>query len=197
MLLISIVFEESDPPPKEYSPPDIDEGLFKKIGQGDANALEQLYYLTERSLYAYVLSLSKNHDEALELMQETYLKILSAAHLYQPMGKPLAWIFTIARNLFYSQKRRDAFREIRDPADIAADQRFSYVTDTDDRMVLQAVLSILTEEERSIVLLHAVSGFRHREIAGILGLGLSTTLSKYQRALKKLRFHLGKGAEHL
>jgi len=197
MLLISVFFEESDPPPKEYSPPDIDEGLFKKIGQGDANALEQLYYLTERSLYAYALSLSKNHDEALELMQETYLKILSAAHLYQSMGKPLAWIFTIARNLFYSQKRRDAFREIRDPADIAADQRFSYVTDTDDRMVLQAVLNILTEEERSIVLLHAVSGFRHREIAGILGLGLSTTLSKYQRALKKLRFHLGKGAEHL
>jgi DNA-directed RNA polymerase specialized sigma subunit, sigma24 homolog len=104
MLLISVFFEESDPPPKEYSPPDIDEGLFKKIGQGDANALEQLYYLTERSLYAYALSLSKNHDEALELMQETYLKILSAAHLYQSMGKPLAWIFTIARNLFYSQK---------------------------------------------------------------------------------------------
>ena len=47
----------------------------------------------------------------------------------------------------------------------------------------------LTEEERQIVILHAVAGFRHRETAELLDLALPTVLSKYHRALKKLRRH--------
>jgi RNA polymerase sigma-70 factor (ECF subfamily) len=77
-----------------------------------------------------------------------------------------------------------------EPEEVADDRRFSYVTDMDDRIVLEGVLSLLTEEEREIVMLHAVSGMKHKEIADGLGLNLSTTLSKYHRALKKLREYL-------
>lgn len=51
----------------------------------------------------------------------------------------------------------------------------------------------LTDQERQIVMLHAVAGFKHREIAELLELPLSTVLSKYRRALKKLRHSLEKG----
>lgn len=54
-------------------------------------------------------------------------------------------------------------------------------------MVLQTVLSRLSVEERQIVILHSVEGFKHREIAQILDLPLGTALSKYHRALSKLR----------
>lgn len=57
-------------------------------------------------------------------------------------------------------------------------------------MVLLAALTILGEEERQIVMLHAVSGLKHREIAAALNLPLATTLSKYSRALIKLKRHL-------
>ena len=66
----------------------------------------------------------------------------------------------------------------------------SYVSDPTDRLVLESALAILSEEERQIILLHAVSGLKHREIADSIGLPLSTTLSKYHRGLKKLRKHL-------
>ena len=59
--------------------------------------------------------------------------------------------------------------------------------DHEDRMMLAALLRLLTEEERQIVVLHAVSGMKHREIAALLKMNLSTVLSKYNRALKKLR----------
>ena len=46
-------------------------------------------------------------------------------------------------------------------------------------------------------MLYAVSGMKHKEIAESLGLKLSTTLSKYHRALKKLRTYLeGGGQRH-
>ncbi|KAF5066070.1 Sigma-70, region 4 [anaerobic digester metagenome] len=169
---------------------DIDEDLFRRIGQNDMGALDQLYHQTERTLYAFNVSLTRDHDAAVELLQDTYLKVMSAAHLYQPMGKPLAWLFTIAKNLYYSKYRKESRVIQLEPELIANDQRFSYVTDAEDKLVLETVLKRLTEEEREIVMLHAVSGMKHQEIADSLGLKLSTTLSKYRRALEKLRTYL-------
>ena len=57
----------------------------------------------------------------------------------------------------------------------------------EDRQVLQEALAGLGAEERQIVLLHAVAGLKHREIARLLEQPLSTVLSKYHRGLKKLR----------
>ena len=57
----------------------------------------------------------------------------------------------------------------------------------EDRVILSECLRSLSDEERQIVMLHAVSGFKHREIAGLLEMPLSTVLSKYNRAMKKLR----------
>lgn len=64
------------------------------------------------------------------------------------------------------------------------------MTDADDKIVLEGVLKRLTEEEREIVMLHAAVGMKHQEIADSLGLKLSTTLSKYRRALQKLRKYM-------
>lgn len=56
--------------------------------------------------------------------------------------------------------------------------------------MLTECMNRLSDEERQIVMLHAVSGFKHREIAAILELSLPAVLSKYNRALKKLRKYL-------
>ena len=62
--------------------------------------------------------------------------------------------------------------------------------DADERALLQGALASLADEERRIVLLHAVTGLKHREIAALLELPLPTVLSKYHRALKKMRSFL-------
>lgn len=151
---------------------DIDEKLFEQIGEGNMEAFEQLYTITERTLYAFVLSLVKNHDDTLDIMQDTYLKIRAAAHLYKPMGKPLAWIFTIAKNI--TRNKQNSNKRIVESDTLRLENRsdFSYVSEPIDKIVLELALSILSEEERSIVLLHAVSGLKHREIASNLGIPL-------------------------
>lgn len=194
MLLFTFIVDDNHKQ-KNKNEIHIDENLFKRIGFNDMEALEDLYHLTERTLYAYILSMVKNHDETLDLMQETFIKIMSSAHLYKPMGKPLAWMFTIAKNLYRSKLRKDKREFNMDSEEVEDDIRFSYVTDPDDKIVLEAAFDILDEEERQIILLYAVSGLKHREIAESMGLKLSTTLSKYHRALKKLRKHFTEGGE--
>ncbi|MCI9559531.1 RNA polymerase sigma factor [Clostridiaceae bacterium] len=160
---------------------------------GDADAFRQLYHNTDRTVYSFILSIIKNPQDAEEVMQETYLKIWTSAASYQSQGKPLAWIFTIARNLCYMK-----FREQKRQADLGLDELDGEETgqvclpleNLADAMVLQSALEILKEEERQIVLLHASAGLKHREIASSLHMPLATVLSKYNRAVKKLKQYL-------
>ena len=167
----------------------LDEGLLPRVGQGDTSALEALYVQTERAVYALALSILRDPEKAQDVTQEVYLKVRAAAHLYVPQGKPLAWLFTITKNLCRDVQRTRG-RTDQAPEGLEDVARFSYVSDPTDRLVLEAALKALGDEERQVVLLHAVSGLKHREIAQDLGLPLSTVLSRYNRALKKLKRYL-------
>lgn len=168
----------------------IDETVFRKIGEGDKNAFCTLYCQTKSAVYAYALSILHNQMDAEDAMQETYLKIRGAAHLYQSQGKPLAWILTITRNIclmkYRQQKRQFSCpeEELKDVVD------FGQITDREDRIVLETAFEVLSKEECQIIVLHAVSGMKHREISELLGIPVSTVLSKYNRSLKKLRGQL-------
>ena len=54
-------------------------------------------------------------------------------------------------------------------------------------------MRVLGDEERQVVMLHAVAGLKHRETAALMGLPLSTVLSRYHRALGKLQKALMEG----
>ena len=166
------------------------EDLIVRIDRDDRSALEEFYTLTERTLYSYVLAIVKNPYDTQDIVQDTYLKVRASAHLYQKQGKPLAWLFTIARNLAMDLFRRNSRFLSEEAFEMDDTMEYSYVTEMTDRLVLETAMNILTERERQILLLHLVAGIRHREIAANLGLPLSTVLSCYQRTLKKLKRYL-------
>jgi RNA polymerase sigma-70 factor (ECF subfamily) len=168
----------------------IDETIFARIAADDMDAFECFYRQTERTVYAFVLATLKNHEDALDVVQDTYLKIRAAAHLYKPMGKPMAWVFTIARNLAISKIRSRSKQDDLSVDDLENDLNFSYVQSSEDRLMLKTALSVLSSEETEIILLHAISGFTYKEIAKNLGIPISTVLSKYHRGLKKMKKHL-------
>lgn len=120
-------------------------------------------------------------------MQETYLKIRASAHLYEPRGKPMAWVFTVARNIAYMHIRRNQSNRVVANPEKDLNGVLAEKLNISERIALQTVLKELDEEERSIILLHAVSGYKHHEIASYLGIPLATALSKYHRGLKKMR----------
>ena len=158
-----------------------------QVGEEDADAFRRLYYATQHAVYGYILSYLKNVHDAEDVMQDTYLQIRAKAHLYQPQGKPLAWIFTIARNLSLMRIRSRKNKETVNMDDVNYLGLSSANGVSEDRIVLQTALSTLDEECRNIVVFHAVTGLKHREIALLLDMSLSTVLSKYNRSLKKLK----------
>ncbi len=171
---------------------DLDETLLARIGQRDREAFNEFYALTEKSLYSYILSIVKDQHTTNDLLQETYLKIMNSAHLYQPMGKPMAWVFTMAKRLCYDYFREQKRKSTIDFDDIENVAEYTQEETRDTQELLDIALAILNEQEREIVLLSAITGLKHREIAENLDMKLSTVLSKYHRAIKKMREHLKK-----
>lgn len=167
-----------------------EEALILRIGQGDRSAFEQLYETTSNAVYVYAFSLLTDREDAEDVMQETFLKIHAAAHLYRPQGKPMAWIMTIARNLCMSRFRGKKNQTELMPAHMKGETGLSQIRQAEDRMVLEAAMDVLSQEELRIIVLHGVSGVKHREISEIMRIPLSTVLSRYHRGLKKLRKRL-------
>lgn len=163
------------------------EALIGGIAAGSREDLAELYRRTRAAVYGLALSYLKNGAEAEDVAQDTFVKVWAAAPSYRPQGKPMAWLLTIARNLALGRLRTAARIQDLSEAQWSAFSIESDILTADDRTVLAAALGRLSDEERHIVVLHAVCGLKHREIAQFLGLALPTVLSKYHRSLKKLK----------
>lgn len=168
------------------------ESLLLDMTRGDQEALAQLYHRTRAAVFGLALSYLKNRHDAEDVTQDTFVRAWENAPSYRPQGKPMAWLLTIARNLSLMKLREKDRTESLPEEDWALPGPDDALT-TEDRTVLSAAMSVLEDEEQRIVLLHAVTGLKHREIAESLSLPLSTVLSKYHRALKKLRRKLEGG----
>lgn len=169
------------------------EPLMAGMAAGDQDALAQLYSLARGAVYGLALSILRRGHDAEDVTQDTFIRAWEKAEQYRPQGSPMAWLLTIARNLSLMRLReRDRTREL--PAeDWEALAVGSHETAVEDRTVLAALLSQLSDQERQIVVLHAAAGLKHREIARLLELPLPTVLSKYRRALAKLKQKLEGG----
>ena len=172
----------------DCNPHAVDQCLFG-IQKQDLQALEELYDRTSASVYGFALSFLKNAQDAQDVTHDLYVLLWTSAWSYSSDGKPMAWILTVARNLCLQK-----LREYQRRSELPQEDWEAYVDgngrmSAEDKVILSESLRSLSDEERQIVMLHAVAGFKHREIGKFLELPLSTVLSKYNRALKKLRKH--------
>ena len=159
--------------------------LITRMAQGDKEALASLYQTTKAAVYGFALSVLKDVDHAEDITQDTFIQLYHSAGSYRSQGKPMAWIITITRNLALSRLREQSHTLPLEEAHLA---RLSHnpMVDQDDLLTLDSLLSLLDDQERQIVTLHALTGLKHREIAHLLSLPLPTVLSKYHRSIKKL-----------
>ena len=156
----------------------------ERIKDGDKLSLENLYNLTKDSVYAYSLSILKNKHLAEEVLQDTYINIYENANLYNSRNKPLAWILTITRNNCLKKINKEK-KHI--DIDLFRETLSNTKDNIDDKLFLSYLFEHISDEDREIVLLHAIAGFKHREIAKFLNLPIGTVLSRYKRCLNKLK----------
>ncbi len=166
------------------------EKLLMELAQGNKDALCFFYEEAKAPVYGFALSILRNRQDAEDILQETFLQVYAAAKDYTPKGKPMAWVLTVTKNLCLMRLREYKKESGLSLEEAVPESRAENPQSTEEKIVLEAAMTVLSDCERQIVMLHAVSGFKYREISGFLNLPLPTVLSKYHRAMGKLKKQL-------
>lgn len=171
--------------------PELLDKCINELALGKIEAMEPLYQSTSTSVYSFALSILKNAQDAEDVLQDTFINIYTGSNNYQSSGKPLAWILTITKNLSLRKLQQKKLISDIPQEDWEPYYKKDQGLTQEDKIVITDTINLLSDTERQVVILHAVSGFKHREIAEILELKLPTVLSKYHRATKKMKEILG------
>ena len=166
------------------------EEVLAAMAEGDVSAMGELYELIESDVYSYALSKTASKTDAEDVTHDTFVQIWPAATQYTPMGKPLAWVFTVEMNIIRKHFNKSSRFITTDEHIDIEDEGSSFADSVANSDLINRLLALLSEDEREIIALHIVSGLKHREIAKLLGKPLSTVLSKYNRAIKKLQIEV-------
>ncbi len=162
------------------------DNYLQKIANQDTKALEMLYNDTRTYVYRFALSILKNSSDAEDVMQDTYININKYAKNYNPRNKPMSWILTIAKNLCLNKLKSNKKKQSVDLKEIE-ESIGSSNNESYNKLLLKTIIESLEDEERQIFILNSIDNYKFREIANLLDLKLSTVLSKYHRAMKKIR----------
>ena len=189
-----------------------DRTLVKGAQSGDAKAFRALVERYQRRVVQLALAMTKDADEAMDIAQETFVRV----HRYLPSFKGdssfFTWTYRIAMNLCLDAQRRKGRLErvdveqgdeaeieaAMDPpsAALAGPQRQVLNAELRDR--IEEALASLSDTHRAILLLREVEGLSYEDLAKVLGIRKGTVMSRlFHARLKmqnKLREYLGEEA---
>jgi RNA polymerase sigma-70 factor (ECF subfamily) len=189
-----------------------DRTLVKAAQAGDAKAFRALVERYQRRVVQLALAMTKDADEAMDIAQETFVRV----HRYLPSFKGdssfFTWTYRIAMNLCLDAQRRKGRLErvdveqgdeaeieaAMDPpsAALAGPQRQALNAELRER--IEEALASLSDNHRAILLLREVEGLSYEDLAKVLGIRKGTVMSRlFHARLKmqnKLREYLGEEA---
>ncbi len=156
--------------------------------------LERLYDEHARSLYAFLLNLTRDESDTRDVIQEIFVKLARNPGLLDSLRDERAFLLRLAHNAAIDLIRRRGTRE-RTKDNFAAEivSPFAPANDPDEqtfRNELAGALASLPAEQRAVVHLKLWEGLTFEEIAVALEIPLNTAASRYRYGLDKLRQHL-------
>src|SRR5215469_18304542 len=172
-----------------------DGGLIRQAARGSVEAYNLLVSRWEKRVYNYLLRITGNREDALDLTQDVFLKAYQNLRKLDDPARFAPWLYRIAHNEAYSM-----FRKRKPEADIVelepetTDAEItvggSAVFPMELSLAVASALQRLSAEQREAVVLKIYQGFKFEEMAEILSCPVSTVKSRLYAALELLKDQL-------
>ena len=172
--------------------------LIAEILAGDANAYAVLVDRYQARLFNSMLHIVNSHDEAEDVVQESFVQAFVKLHTFQGNSQFFTWLYRIAFNNALSRQRKKK-------ADVSLDHtREAGGTDPEDRHeppdepmlreervhLVHEALNKLSEEHRAVLVLREMQDTSYEDIAEILSINIGTVRSRLSRARAQLKTNL-------
>jgi RNA polymerase sigma-70 factor (ECF subfamily) len=166
-----------------------DADLIARVRHGDVEAFNLLVSRWEKRVFNYLLRITGNPDDSLDLSQDVFLKAYQNIRKLDDAARFGPWLFRIAHNEAYSQ-----FRKNRPESGAEDIDSFEHASATglapELSMAVTAALGRLNPEQREAVVLKVYQGFKFDEMAEILDCPVSTVKSRLYTALDLMKAEL-------
>ena len=171
----------------------IDPGIVKRAARGDAKAHEIIYRAYSSPVYSVCLRFTRVPAQAEDLLQETFIEVIRSIAKFRGEAPLGVWIRRVAvskalmflRSAWHKrgQSLDDDWEEMMPGSQLG----HGSPTQPEQAIDLDAALGNLPAVTRTVVWLHDVEGYTHKEIAALLGKSESFSKSQLSRAYQKLR----------
>jgi len=174
-----------------------DYALARAAGNGKMTALGDLYERHNRRVYAVCLGMTRNAAEAEDLTQEVFVHLVRKIGSFRGDSQFSTWLHRLTVNLvlmhFRSKEGRREQRhdDLEDWVFTLQRNRQPAGAQVVERMALRSALAQLPSGCRAVFVLFEIGGYKHDEIATMLGCSSGTSKSQLHRARTKLRGFLG------
>lgn len=164
-----------------------DRQLIELANKGDQDAFEALYYRHRDWVYRLARRFTGNQQDALDVLQETFTYFLGKFPGFELTASMTTFLYPAVKHISTAiQAKKRRFSSNNDVLNDLAASESEKQTDR-GRSELAAVLNILPEDQREILLMRFVDDMRLADIAGALDIPLSTAKSRLYHALETLR----------
>lgn len=161
---------------------------------GDRRAFEQLYRLHVGRVYALCLRIAADSGRAEELTQDVFVRVWEMIGSFRGESAFSSWLHRVTVNVVLvdirSNRRRSARVFVTD--DLTAYDTTETESPPGAALDLESAIASLPPQARTTFVLHDIEGYRHEEIAELMGLATGTSKAQLHRARKLLKEVLGK-----
>ncbi len=171
----------------------IDPGIVKRAARGDAKAHEIIYRAYSSPVYSVCLRFTRVPAQAEDLLQETFIEVIRSIAKFRGEAPLGIWIRRVAvsKALMFLRsawhKRGQSLDDDWEEMMTGSQLGHGSPTQPEQAIDLDAALGNLSAVTRTVVWLHDVEGYTHKEIAALLGKSESFSKSQLSRAYQKLR----------
>jgi len=180
-----------------------DVALVEAARRGDMRAFERLYRLHSGRVLGLCLRMTRQREIAEDCVQQTFIRAWKNLAAFEGRSAFGTWLHRIAVNEVLTHRRNRGTRvegsslpnqeDDEDAFDSVAD--VTVASDGGDVMDMEKALATLPEGSRHVVVLQAVYGYSHEEVAEMLGIAVGTCKAQLHRGRKLLRERLGLSSE--
>jgi RNA polymerase sigma-70 factor (ECF subfamily) len=180
---------------------DVPQEVIAACQRGEAEAFEELVRLTHQDVYSLALRIVSNREDAADVTQDTYLKLLRAIRTFRGDSKFSTWLYRVTSSVAISHLRRNARRRGDVPLEAEGVAELPSLTDTGGEAErrelkhhLEEALSTLPLGYRAVVVMKDIYGFPLVEIGRQLGITEGAAKVRLFRARQRLKDTLSEEA---
>jgi RNA polymerase sigma-70 factor (ECF subfamily) len=177
----------------------------KVIGRaraGDLHAFGMLYDNYSKNVYSRCLRLTKDPDTAEDLRQDVFIQAWKKISNFRGDSRFGTWLHRVTTNIVFMHFRKKKRHPEESPISRRVKDQWSFEEQLssgppqlDNRLLLTQAVSALRPGYRAVLMLHDVDGYKHDEIALILGIPPGTSKSNLYRAHRQIRSRLNRSSQ--